>query len=862
MRLPGRPGERIDRHERLAFSYGGRTIEAFRGDTIGSALWAAGERVFSRSFKYHRPRGLYCCSGDCASCLMEVDGVPSVRVCVQPVRGGEQVRAQVGRGSLARDPLVLVDRLGGPFTPVGFYYRTLIRPRRAWPHVERLLRAMTGVGRIDGALALERFDTEHRQVEVLVIGGGRAGRAAASRHATRGRSVALVDERDDRGGELPGVEVITPGRALAVYEGNLIPVQAGRLLIRFRAQRIVFATGALDQPLVFAGNDLPGVMTPGAVRRLIEDWRLAPGRRAVVVAPAATALAELLRGAGTDVLAAVDVGAGGSPSLRAVGRRGRLTAVALDGRTLACDLLVASAGRQPAYSLLAQAGVSVEYDPGAGVFVPRAVPEGVEVAGSATGDGVATVPPPDPSMPLRGGRCFVCLCEDVTVKDVKRAVLEGFESIELAKRYTTVTMGPCQGRLCQLTSIKVVAQATGEGEAAIGTTTARPPWSPTSLATFAGRHHAPGKRTPMHGRHEELGCELVWTGNWRRPHSYTDHVGETRAVHESAGAIDVSSLGKLLVSGPGAVAFLERAFPNRFETLAVGRVRYAVLNTDTGRIIDDGTVIRVGEEDFVVTTTSTGVDVVFESFQWWRDDWDVDVRITNVSSALAGIAVSGPAARTLMERLTSADVSNEAFPYLHARQLPVAGVPALVIRIGFVGELGYEFHFPAAYGEYVWDTVLEQGAPLGIRPYGVESLKTLRLEKMHILVGQDTDSESNMLEQNLGRMVGWDKDRFVGKTALVHLRDSGERRLLVGFRTHDGTVPREGTSIVAGGRPIGRVTSSRWSVETGAAIGLGFLPPELATDGRSIQIDVEGGLVGGTVQTTPFFDPDGTRLRS
>src|SRR5438034_3312525 len=238
MRLGPHAKELIDRSERLTFTYAGRTIEAFRGDTIGSALFAAGERVFTRSFKYHRPRGLYCCAGGCASCLMQVDGVPNVRTCVHPVRGGEEVHAQITRGTLARDPLALVDRVGGPLTPVGFYYRTMIRPRRAWPQVESMLRSLTGVGRVDGA-APRRSDVEHRSIEVLVVGAGDGGRAAAASHAAAGREVVLIDERADRDRPLDGVEVLAPARALAVYEAGLVPVATPDRLIRFRCRRLV-----------------------------------------------------------------------------------------------------------------------------------------------------------------------------------------------------------------------------------------------------------------------------------------------------------------------------------------------------------------------------------------------------------------------------------------------------------------------------------------------------------------------------------------------------------------------------------------------------------------------------------------------
>src|SRR5262245_7476094 len=281
VRLATQPGERLDRSREVSFWFEGERVNAFAGDTIGSGLYASGRRVFSRSFKYHRPRGLLCCSGHCPNCLMEVDGVPNVRVCVEPVHEGAHVKAQNYLGSVDRDLLAVVDKLGGPFTPVGFYYKTMIRPRRAWPLYERLLRNLAGLGRIDKDTARSgRFDTEHRRTEVLVVGGGRAGQEAARAAAQEGRQVVLVDERLDRAALLvdPAVEILAPASALGIYEGGLVPVAAGDILYRFRAERIVVATGAIEQPLLFPNNDLVGVMLPGAIRRLVRDWAVKPGQ--------------------------------------------------------------------------------------------------------------------------------------------------------------------------------------------------------------------------------------------------------------------------------------------------------------------------------------------------------------------------------------------------------------------------------------------------------------------------------------------------------------------------------------------------------------------------------------------------------
>jgi sarcosine oxidase, subunit alpha len=875
VRLGPQPYERIDRtgsidrEGHLVFRFEGQPVRAFPGDTLGSALYASGRRVFSRSFKYHRPRGLLCCSGHCPNCMMEVDDVPNVRACVHPVSGGERVRAQNVRGSLERDLLAVTDKLGGPFTPVGFYYRTMIRPRWAWPYYERFLRGVAGLGKVDKHhVRSTRFDTEHRYVDVLVIGGGSAGLKAAEHAAAEGKRVALVDEGPDLASREAGTtefEILTPARALGIYEGGLVPVDAGTILYRFRAEKIVVATGATEQPLLFPGNDLVGIMLPGAVRRLVNYWSLKPGNSAVVVTTDDRGLeaVEDLRRASVHIAQVFDLRERRVREIAARGKKGHVRSVLVDGETFDCDLLVMSGGVQPNYSLLAQIGAKVEYDISRGIFLPSELPEGIQAVGAVTGDGISAEPPPATfNGAAKKGKCFVCVCEDVTDKDVKRAIAEGFDSIELAKRYTTVTMGPCQGKLCHLPSIRLYARENETDEAAIGTTTARPPWAPVSLGLLAGRPHEPAKRTSMHHRHKDLGARVMWTGAWRRPHSYGDPVGEAKAVHDALGVIDVSTLGKLVVRGPDAAAFLERLYTNRFADMAPGRIRYGVLETDSGRIMDDGTIARLDDETFYVTTTSTGAGAVVQWFGWWNAVWHMDVEIVDVTGALAAVNIAGPKARALMERLTDLDVSNEGIKYLDAVQGDVAGVPCLVLRIGFVGELGYEIHFASPYGEYFLDTLLERGRDLDIRPFGLEPQRVLRLEKMHILVGQDTDSESNLLEANMPWIVKWDKGDFVGKWSLEKVKERAVRENLVGFEMANGVVPAEGAQMVVDGKPGGRVTSSRWSPQLERAIGMGWVPPELAHEGAEIQIKVDGKLEAASVRLRPFFDPEGEHLRS
>jgi sarcosine oxidase subunit alpha len=960
-RLGPQPGELIERTRELSFEFDGRLVRALEGDTIASALYAGGRRIFSRSFKYHRPRGLLCCAGQCPNCLVSVDGDPGVRACTEPVRAGMRARHLNAAPSLDRDAMRAVDVVGGPFTPPGFYYKTFKRPRRLWPLYERMLRRAAGLGPAPEPRVEREWRTDYRRrhADVLVVGGGPAGLAAATRAAELGADVVLADEGPEPGGHLlergsteraralaagareAGVELISPGTALGFFDG-LVAIWERDTLHQVRAARHVIATGTIEQPLVFAGNDLPGVMLSRGARRLLALYALAPGRRAVVATAGEEGLeaAVALLDAGVEVAAVADLRPGersdspadrrlqqlGVEALRettvveAKGRRSVRRAVLArvddDGRPvpgterkLDCDLLVVSGGAAPAGSLLLQAGGRTAYEPAAAAFAVRDVPEGLHAAGEvarlrdgeaielsgalagadaahAAGHGEAgsrehaeeqrrrldelgaarsAVAEPPAAVGEGRGRCFACLCEDVTAKDVRTSIEEGYDSIELSKRYLTVTMGPCQGRMCQLPAARLIARESGEELGSVGTTTARPPWSAVPLGALAGRPIEPAKRSAIHAHHRELGGNVMWAGDWRRPYDYGDPDAEVRAVQEAAGLIDVSTLGKLIVSGPDAGEFLDRLYPNRHGNLKVGRIRYGVLVSDAGRIIDDGTICRLDEESFYVTTTSTGAEAIESWFAWWLADWgDLQVTLTDVTQALCAVNLAGPRAREIMGGLTALDCSAESFAYLDGKRAPVAGVPCLLLRIGFVGELGYEIHYPVAHGQHVWDSIMEAGSAHGIRAFGLEPQRVLRLHKMHVLVGQDTDSESDPVASAMSWIVKLDKEQdFIGRWALEQFAGHDPSLRLVGFELANGAVPHEGAAVL-GGRDgaLGRVTSSRFSRVAGHTIGLAWVPREQAEDGAAIEISDRGRRIAATVTTKPFYDPDGERLRS
>jgi sarcosine oxidase, subunit alpha len=956
-RLPPQPGERIERARPLSFLFDGRRVEALEGDTIASALYAAGQRTFSRSFKYHRRRGLLCCAGQCPNCLVQLGEAPGVRACVEPVREGMRVEHMNASPLLDFDVMRATDLVGGPFTPPGFYYKTFIRPRRLWPLYEKVLRGAAGLGRL-GKEQLEReWRTEYRRrhADVLVAGGGAAGLAAATAAADLGADVVLAEEGPEPGGRLlaegrhdyartlserarvAGVELLMGASALGAFDG-LVPVWQGDTLHQVRAERHVYATGAIEQPLLFPGNDLPGVMLSGGARRLVSLYAVQPGIRAVVATVCDRGLdaALALLDAGVEVVCVADLRRDratapaqalirrgvellpGATVLEARGR-GKVQGVVLgaagagdgDGpeRVVACDLLVVSGGSAPATSLLSQAGASTAYDAERGLFALAGMPAGVHAAGEVAGHGEleaaelsgavagaqaahalglgdadsrartardderlrrppagpAEVAVPPPVTSRREGRCFACLCEDVTAKDIHLSVQEGYDSIELSKRYTTTTMGPCQGRMCQLPAIRLMAEETGQGLEEIGTTTARPPWQAVPMGALAGRPFEPAKRSSIHGRHRDLGANVMWAGDWRRAYDYGDPGGEALAVHEAAGLIDVSTLGKLIVCGPDAGEFLDRLYPNRFSNLKPGRIRYGVITSDAGRIIDDGTICRLDDASFYVTTTSSGAGAVYEWFSWWLADWRLRVHLTDVTQGLAAVNLAGPRSREILARVSDVDCSSEAFGYLDGKQGEVAGAPCLILRIGFVGEVGYEIHVPAAHGQHVWDALLDAGAPHGLRPFGLEPQRLLRLQKMHILVGQDTDSESTPYGAAMPWIVKLDKEQdFIGKWALERAAEEPPETALVGFTLADGKVPTEGAAVLpeTGDGQVGQVTSARHSPQLGQVIGMAWVPAALASDGAEVTISDDGRRLRARVVTKPFYDAEGEVLRS
>lgn len=941
-RLPRQPEEIIDRSVILDFTFDGHRYHGYPGDTIASALMASGVRVLSRSYKYHRPRGVMTATYLDPGATVQVGDEPNVRGAHRRLEAGMEVSSQNRWPSLNFDVLSANDLIGR-FLTAGFYYKTFIKPRRLWPWYDSVLSRFAAGGKVSPVTPHGYYDKRYAHPDVLVAGGGPAGMSAAIAAADAGAAVMLVEEEYDLGGALrydpaarfvladlrrevgsrTGIEVLTNSVVTGRYDENWVAVVQRGLpgieerLIKARAKTLVVAPGLIERPYVFAGNDLPGVMLSTAVRRLINLWAVKPGTWAVVMTANESGDAAIadLEQAEVQIRHVADARQGAGLTRVGGTRRGVTWAELTDGQRIDCDLVVTATGWTTPTSLLNMAGDRPVYDPTSARFFPSRLPDNVLVTGSVAGDGTteqllahaaatgreaarradllrrawqvqrpwaatptkADPPPPIDIPPLprqphpelfrAATHGMVDFNEDVSSKDIFAAHAEAYDSVELVKRYTTVTMGPNQGKLETVNAVAVLAEARGEPISLVGTTVWRPPYAPITLGALGGRPSGPVRYSPMQPWHEANRAVPLVAGQWIRPDHYGDPQSEVINVRSKVGVIDVTPLGKLDLRGPDVPHLLNLLYVNKWSKLDVGGVRYGVMCAEDGVVMDDGVTGRLGPEHYLMTTTSSGAATVWGWVENWlqteHPEWQIHV--TPVTTSYASMNVAGPLSRLLLHRVVEGiDLSAEAFPYMAVRQGKVAGVECFMWRIGFTGELSYEIHVPAGYGLHVWESLFAAGADLGIGAFGVEAQRIMRLEKGHFIVGQDTDALTQGFSAGLDWLIKLDKDDFAGKPELTW-QQSREFVHLVGLQPAEASlVPAEASQIVENGSDIvGRITSSRFSPTLNRSICLAVVAPHLAAPGTrvTVQLPDRTRIEATVMEHHAHFDPEGTRLR-
>ncbi len=987
-RLP--EGGLIDRSKTLGFQFDSRTLSGYAGDTLASALLASGVRLVGRSFKYHRPRGIYSSGSEEPNALVELrQGArrePNTRATVIELFEGLTACSQ-NRWPNLRFDIRAVNGLFSALLPAGFYYKTFMWPASFWEKLyEPQIRRAAGLGRASTTDDPDTYEASWHHCDVLVIGAGPSGIAAALAAARCGARVMLTDEQSRFGGSLldertevagdsgvrwvdSSIEELTRCEEVTLlprttvfgqYDHNVFgavervndhvaeppPHQPRQRLWHIIARQVVLASGALERGLHFTDNDRPGVMLAGAVRAYVNRYAVVPGRSAVVFAnnDSGVRTAMDLASVGVKVKALVDVrstvGTVTHRQLESIGAEVLENSVVtrVHGRTQVhgvvvrprsggrarrfdCDLLCLSGGSDPRIHLTSHTGVRPVFSSATDCFVAGDVGDTMQVVGAASGRfdlaeairsgheggtqavfrcGLSVTCSGEPAamecaessspaevlwrVPEASKKAFVDLQNDVTVEDVALAAREGFDSVELMKRYTTLGMATDQGKNSNTAGLAILAEETGVSIAEVGTTTFRPPYTPVSIGAFAGdsrgRHFQPVRYSPLHDWAADLGAEFVEVGLWYRSR-YFPQPGEnmaqaaTREVQATRGGVgvcDVSTLGKIDIQGPDARQFLNLLYCNGFRTLAIGKARYGLMLREDGILYDDGTTSRLGEDRYLMTTTTNNAAGVLAHMEFHHQCvWpDLDVQFCSVTEQWAGLAVAGPKSRkVLSQALPGIVLDNDRFPYMAAAEFTIEGIAVRVFRISFSGELGYEINVPAGYARVFADQIMAAGESLGIVPYGSEALDVMRIEKGHV-TAKELNGQTTPHDLGLGRMLSSKKD-YIGRfmSSRPAMTDAARQRLV-------GIIPEKsanrlfaGAHLVKPGRSAtaendeGFVTSVTYSPTLGHWIGLALVAGgEQRIGERMLAIEGLRSVADPVKLVSPlFYDPEGERLR-
>jgi sarcosine oxidase subunit alpha len=948
-------GGSIDRTRALSFSFNGKQFVGCQGDTLASALLASGVHLVGRSFKYHRPRGILSGGSEEPNALLTIERdaarvTPNQRATQQELFDGLRAHSQNHFPSLAFD-LGAVNDIIAPVLQAGFYYKTFMWPRAFWRHLyEPAIRAAAGLGHAPNVADPDHYAQRYVHCDVLVIGAGPAGLAAALAASAGGARVILCDEQHELGGSLlvetdamidgqpvaawlheavaqlnrcADVTLLPRTTAFGWFPDNMLgliervtdhlaepdPRLPRERLWQVRAKRVVIAAGAIERPLVFPGNDRPGVMLADAARSYLTRYGVKVGSRAIIVTAddRAFAAGEALQAAGVTIAAVVDVREG----RHVIATKGRLritSATLSTGETIACDTVLMCGGWTPSVHMFSQSRGKLRFDEKLGAFVPGPSAAHERSVGACNGSfsltacleegyaagdaavarrfavtGVRDSQPRAAPLPTNArGKAFVDFQNDVTAKDLRAAAREGFRSIEHVKRYTTTGMATDQGKTSNMNALTIVSNVLRQPMETVGHTTFRMPYTPVTFGALAGTArgamYEPVSHPPMHAWAVANGAVFENVGRWQRAR-YFPHAGENmhaavarecRAARNAVGLFDASTLGKIEVVGPDAAEFLERLYTGSFARLIPGRCRYGLLLNEAGFVMDDGVVARLSSDRFHVTTTTGGAASVLHHMEDYRQTEFPELRVwlTSITEQFAVIAVQGPQAREVIAPLVEG-IELASMPHMSVQDGMVCGIAARVFRVSFTGELGYEINVPADHGTVVWEAALAAGASHDITPYGTETMHVLRAEKGYIIVGQETDGTVTPDDLGLGWTIGRGKRDFVGKRSLMRpdmLRP--DRKQLVGLMAGDpADMLEEGAQIVADAHQsvpmtmIGHVTSAYWSEALQRPFALALVAGGRARLGKVLYVPLADRTVAVRVVEPVFYDKPGERLR-
>lgn len=891
----------------VKFEFDAKILTGEKGEPLAAALLKNGLKTFTESTYLSRPRGVMALGAEEPCALVQIDsgaGEPMFPATQVELVEGLAARGLAGIGDL---PNVNDD---ARYDKTNRHVEVLIIGaglaglKAAKSAVEKNQRVML----IDDAPTVGGYATQSGQEidpELLTVLS-----APNLLHLQRTTAIGLYDQ-----GYVVAVE-----RRTDHLSANYDPKVARIRTWHIRAKEIVLATGAFQRFLVFPNNDRPGIMLSHAAATYVDKYQVNLFKKGVVVTIDDQGYLDALRlhKNGVTVAAIVDVRKELAGALidevKATGieiifnatvtntsadDKGELNSVEisnveLTGKNLGkikeipCDLLAVSGGWTPTVHLATFVGIRPKWIKEKAAFALQDLPPSITAVGSVAGDfGTFENQPaiffgilPDDELAKVS---FIDLQRDATVRDLKRATGAGLTSIEHIKRYTTIGTAHDQGKTSGTTTIGLLSQLINKEPQEIGTLTFRPPYIPVPFAALAGRDRGelsdPARTTPIHQWHEENGSPFEDVGQWKRPWYFPltgedMHQAVTReclAARNQVAVMDASTLGKIDIQGPDAAEFLDRIYTNMFSSLKINHSRYGLMCGVDGMVFDDGVTTRLGENHFLMTTTTGGAAKVLDWLEeWLQTEWpELKFYCTSVTEHWSTVAIVGPKSRDLMKKLApQLDVSNQAFGFMTNQFAKVAEIPARIARISFSGELAYEINVEAVYGLHLWKAVMEHGKEFGITPYGTETMHVLRAEKGFVIVGQETDGTQTPQDLAMDWIVSKKKD-FIGRRSFARSDTARERRhQLVGVLPTDKTsllpegaylIAKDSSQKVAGSNHLGHITSSYYSGALDQTFALAMLENGKNRIGEKLVVPIFDEKIEVEITAPLFYDKENSR---
>ena len=979
---------------KIKIFFDGKPYDAYEGDTVASALLRNNIKLIGRSFKYHRPRGIYTCGIEEPNALVQIlneHNEPNTRATIKKVYDGIKISSQNRWPSLSFD-IGSINNILSPIFSAGFYYKTFMGPKGFWKNIyEPLIRRTAGLGKPPKNFRSKSIHQNHN-VDILIVGAGLSGLIAARKLIDTNYDVLLVEQDSFLGGILKNSnkvntidgqkvtswiteteKLISESKNIKILKNTLVTTYnftnhlialedkfAGKkidtnkselTLHKIRTTNTILANGHIERFISFRNNDLPGVMLASSFEKYIHRYGVVPEKNPIIFTNNSSTISLVKSMVNLNCKPAAYVDSRKSsdieeeikdylkindilfyPESEVEGCEGNKKVEKVFIRTnnsvisINANMLCPSGGFNPDIHLFTQSKGLVKWDEKIISFKPDTVFQNTLTLGSVSGNydfneickeveekmsflnvkkfdaeiktnlvknySIQELWETKNEKKTNWSKSFIDLHNDVTTKDLKQAINEGYDRIEHLKRYTTNSMGTDQGKISSINSLGIVSKLLNKKISEVGTTTYRPPYAPLSFAAIAGRStyefYDPERKTPIHSWHIKNNAVFEDVGQWKRPWYFKKYNEETmhqavqresKQTRKSAGILDGSTLGKIEIKGKDALEFMNLMYTNAFTKMKPMTSRYALMLGEDGMIMDDGIICKINDKHFIATTTSGGAPKVLAHMEeFLQTEWPhLQVYLNSITEQFTTFNISGPKTREIVSKVfTQIDFSNENFPFMTFKNFNYKDTQARIMRASFTGELGYEIYISPNHALSLWEELFKYGKEFDLVPYGTETMHLLRAEKGYVVIGQETDGTVTPIDINFNWMIGKNKKDFIGKRSLKRSDTIREdRKQLV------GVVPIDKSKFIEEGQHIvecknlpskitkpveylGHISSSYHSPNLNYCISMAMIKGGNKLIGKKLFVSTPKGTKNIQVEIVNpvFIDPENKRLTS